>query len=219
MNGRDLTLGLVGALAVGAALGKRGSRGVQKESVPDLKLIKEEARSLAATFRRAVKEWDDWNDPDMNEDFEMGWHEDELYELFPHLLGMGNYRVVMPSRVDPRIVIKLDIRGGGSSGNGNLDEAGFWKDAGPETRKILVPVLAHDPKGAWLLMERVTPMEESEGSHTHPILLRAKQRAREVGLIDIREENISTDGRILDYAEPVTSLGSAAIQPVLRSYR
>ena len=34
MNGRDLTLGLVGALAVGAALGRRGSRATDPTSTP-----------------------------------------------------------------------------------------------------------------------------------------------------------------------------------------
>jgi hypothetical protein len=98
-------------------------------------------------------------------------------------------------------VIKLAMRP-----TDNLDEAAFWEEAGPQTKKILVPVVEFDPEGHWLVMERVTPMPwEPEDS---PTLRDLFQRAKSVGLYDVHADNVSADLRILDYAEPVSSRGT-----------
>lgn len=116
------------------------------------------------------------------------------------LLGHGVFRAVVASS-DPRFVIKLAMRP-----SDNLDEAGFWAHAGPETRALLVPVVAVDPEGYWLVMERVAPLPwEPED---HPTIRAVYQRAKGVGLLDIHADNLSSDLRILDYAEPVSSRGT-----------
>ena len=204
MNGRDLTLGLVGALALGAAVSRRGSRAMV---APDA--VREEARTDSAWFRDRARAWH-------AEDVEAGREDfiglDDMGLLLPtrmralqkrfgdRLLGHGVFRAVVASS-DPRFVIKLAMRP-----SDNLDEADFWADAGPETRTLLVPVVAVDPEGYWLVMERVTPLPwEPED---HPAIRAVYQRAKGVGLVDIHADNLSSDLRILDYAEPVSSRGT-----------
>jgi hypothetical protein len=54
MNGRDLTLGLVGALAVGAALGRRGSRATDLTSTPAFRRWFGESKVVDAEGRPLV---------------------------------------------------------------------------------------------------------------------------------------------------------------------
>ena len=205
MNGRDLTLGLVGALALGAVVRRpAGSRALH--APPE---VLEEAQSMVRWFRPQAQKWNRQDREEGREEYigldDMGVGvPSRLGSLRAHfgdrLLGHGVFRVVIASS-DPRFVIKLAMRP-----SDNLDEAAFWTDAGPKTRALLVPVVAVDPEGYWLVMERVEPLPwEPED---HPDIRAVYQRAKGVGLFDIHANNLSSDLRILDYAEPVSSRGT-----------
>ena len=119
------------------------------------------------------------------------------------------FRAVIASS-DPRFVIKFAMRP-----SDNLDEADFWANAGPKTRALLVPVVAVDPEGYWLVMERAEPLpwvivqrEDDWEPEDHPAIRALQQRAADVGLFDIHANNISSDLRIFDYAEGVSSRGT-----------
>ena len=173
------------------------SRAPRKGPVPAA--VFREAARASARFRKMISTWNEAKD----EDFELNWNEMEIEETFgDRVLGYGNFRLALASK-DPRFVIKLSMRP-----SDNLDEAAAWLDAGPRTRTMLVPVVAYDPEGHWLVMERVTPYPwgepESEG------LKALRQSARRVGLLDVHPDNVSTDLRLLDYAEPVSLKGSPA---------
>ena len=161
--------------------------------------LAEEARYYVEILDRAMKRWG--VDP-LTESADFMEHESELERLFhPNLLGFGNQRIVIASS-DPAVVIKLDPQG-----MGNQDESAFWRDAGPQTRSILVPVLQGDPDGRWLLMERVKPLRVTTRA-SDVAFQDLIDRARVLGLTDVNVENVSSDFRILDYAEPITSVGS-----------
>jgi len=204
-SGVNLTLGLVGALALGAALRRpAGSRALH---VP-AEVVKE-AQDLSRWFQTRSKSWRAEDRAAGREDFigmdDMGLllpvRMRALQERFGQkLLGHGVWRAVVAS-ADPRFVLKLAMRP-----SDNLDEAAFWADAGPKTRALLVPVVAVDPEGYWLIMERAEPLPwEPED---HPSIRAVYQRAKAVGLYDVHADNLSSDLRILDYGEPVSSRGT-----------
>jgi hypothetical protein len=184
-----------------------GSRAGSASAVPDV--VREEARAASRWFQERVRAWraEDvarWNDTYIGLD-DMGLvlpdREKVLARHFgTNLLGHGVFRAVVASS-DPRFVVKLAMRP-----SDNLDEAAFWEEAGPKTRALLVPVVGVDPDGHWLIMERVTPLpwEPEDG----PTMKAMHQRGKAVGLFDVHADNVSTDLRILDYAEPVSSRGT-----------
>ena len=114
----------------------------------------------------------------------------------------GNDRIVVRSRTNPQVVIKL-----APSGGVNLDEAAAYNGAGPEARACLVPVLAHAKNGDWLIMEHVKPASMTSSSSPDTPCVR---RLRTLGFLDLGEFNLAEDGRALDYGEPVDTRGSAA---------
>ena len=71
-------------------------------------------------------------------------------------LGRGVSREVFP--FGPEYVIK--IAHDPTEGH-NAAEAEAWATAPAEMRKYLAPVLAHDPKGVWLLMRAATRVGEA----------------------------------------------------------
>lgn len=198
MNGSGLALLAAGALALAGA-SRRGGRSVP--SVPPEVL--EEAREASEVFRKNARAWMKGMSKDvLKEDYELNWHESELRDLFGRrLLGYGTYRLALASR-DRRFIVKLSMVPAQ-----NLREARAWRDAGPKTKEILVPVLAFDPKGHWLVMERVVPYADPE-DHWSPSIRALVQRAREVGVEDVRAENISSDFRVLDYGQAKSLKGS-----------
>ena len=123
-----------------------------------------------------------------------------------NLLAYGRTRIVFASRVDPSFVIKVN-----EGGHSNRREAGVYFSAGPRLKKLLVPVLAVDPDGKWLIMERV-----SLGKTTKDMIRLGNEIIPKIRLLlgkqpfDIHEENVSSDGRLLDYGdiEPSTLVGS-----------
>ena len=198
MNGSGLALLAAGALALAGA-SRRGGRNVP--SVPPEVL--EEAREASEVFRKNARAWMKGLSEDYEkEDYELNWFESELLDLFGRrLLGYGTYRLALASR-DRRFIVKLSMIPAQ-----NLREARAWRDAGPKTKEILVPVLAFDPRGHWLVMERVVPYADPEDDW-NPSIRALVQRAREVGVEDVRAENISSDFRVLDYGQAKSLKGS-----------
>jgi hypothetical protein len=111
------------------------------------------------------------------------------------VIGSGSSRIVFRSKVDPELVIKVDF----DQGWANRNEADTYLNAGPKTRKILVPVVGSDPDGSWLIMKRVA-LSKDYGD-----VLRFKNRANRLfprsPFYDLHEGNISSDVRLLDYGD------------------
>ncbi len=199
-----MTLAAAGLLALAGA----ARRGARSQVVPEA--VRREAESQSKAFRRAVAAWTRGmtNEQISGEDRWLGIHEAEMHDLFgERLAGIGTYRVALFSN-DPRYVIKLAM-----CLSDNLDEAAAWEDAGPQTRALLVPVVACDPEGHWLIMERV----EVYGERPAPVVRLGRepwsvlrQKFERLGLLDLHPDNFSTDMRLLDYAEPVNLKGSPA---------
>jgi hypothetical protein len=171
-----------------------------------LRRVVQEAKGMSRWFRPRAKQWLAQDLREGREDYigldDMGLYvparQAEMWDSFgARLLGHGIFRAVVAAE-DPRFVVKMSMRP-----SDNLDEASFWEHAGPKTRALLVPVFAADPSGHWLIMERVEPLslETKESSALQALI----QRAQRVGLYDVHEGNVSSDFRILDYGEPVSS--------------
>lgn len=108
-------------------------------------------------------------------------------------LGRGVSREVFP--FGPEYVIK--IAHDATEGH-NVAEAEAWATAPAEMRKHLAPVLAHDPKGVWLLMRAATRVNECSGRDRDRL---ADNLGHKIG--DLHEGNIGwLDGRwvAIDYA-------------------
>ena len=199
MSGAPWALAAAGLLAL-AGGARRGARQVVPSQVI------QEAKDLSRKFRQDFPSW--------RKDFE----EEPVFNLFwgrlkeiskgHEVLGGGTQRVVLASR-DRRYVIKLT-----HEPEGNLWEAAAWRDAGPKTRKLLVPVVAADPKGHWLIMKRVTPTSWCEFEDPYPPgMLDLKRRFKALGFLDWQDHNVSEDMRVYDYAEDVSLKGSPARRP------
>jgi hypothetical protein len=199
MLGAGVTLGAVAAL-VAAGLARRGSR--QQPEEQGIRRVIAEAERAAALFQGVLDQW-----------FEEGEREEEIFlygmgllegAFGGAILGAGADRLVISS-VDPRFVIKLTHRP-----SSNLDEADIWESAGPQLRSRLVPVVAWNREGRWLIMERVEPYE---GPDRLPEVNEAIEWAHLMGFMDVRPANLSRDFKILDYGEPIDMSGSAAKLP------
>lgn len=196
-----MTLAATGLLAL-AGVARRGAR---SQVVPEA--VRREAESQSKAFRQAVATWTRGmtNEQISGEDRWLGLREAELHELFgERLAGIGTYRVAIFSN-DPRYVIKLAM-----CLSDNLDEAAAWADAGPQTRALLVPVVACDPEGHWLIMERVEVYGGKQTPEEWGLLRQRADDLDKIGLLDLHPDNFSADFRLLDYAEPVNLKGSPA---------
>ena len=176
MNGSTLTLGLVGALAAGAALSRHGSRNLPSS-------------------RRGV--FDDLADEFRSYVFKVGKGErdltDEEISVFARrhgitLLGAGYARTVF--RV-PEGALKIE--GGWPPFTDNRNEALLWKQAPASVAKYLVPVLDHAHDHGWLLMPEV-----EVGGEVTP---EARDVLDDCGLGDFmyHGSNVAKDGRLVDY--------------------
>ena len=110
-------------------------------------------------------------------------------QLGLRVLGLGLRRVVIDL---DGVALKLPLDKEGQ--RQNLAEADLWARADAGLRACLVPVLSSDPGGAWLTMERVP---------ANPRWARLSQdcvaRVRQAGVLDLSPDNLSDDGRVLDY--------------------
>ena len=112
------------------------------------------------------------------------------------VLGNGRHRVALA--LDRERVLKLPIRSTGS--HSNRAELRRWQGATIEQARHLMPVLAADPEGTWLVMAR------SEGALPELELGLVALAAR-LGVDDAHPRNWGTyRGRpvLLDYAESVS---------------
>jgi len=190
---------LLRALGQGALAAAGVARRAARQVVPAE--ISSEAKRYSKKFRDHIRSWEEMDGPID----ELSAYGSEIYSAFDGLvLGWGSERIALASS-DPRLVIKVALRPGA-----NLDEAHNWLDAGPSTKARLVPVVAFDPKGHWLIMERVTPCEYGQGWERDEGMKQACRWFEDQGLLDVRLQNLSTDLRLLDYGEPVTLKGSPA---------
>ena len=106
------------------------------------------------------------------------------FDAFPH-----DVEAVLP---DGTRVLKLVFSFFGRESN--RDEARAWREASPAMRAHLVPVLAADPMGSWLVMERVKPLRS-----TQHIPRETMDALKGCGFLDLRRPNFAADGRLLDY--------------------
>jgi hypothetical protein len=118
----------------------------------------------------------------IDEDLIEQWAEDEGLEY----LGAGSDRVVVAV---PAGALKIVADPEGS--NQNRWEAERWEQSPAELRQLLVPVLAQADDLSWILMERVG-VGGRLAQHERALLLWC-------GIDDLNDDNVSTDGRILDY--------------------
>jgi hypothetical protein len=130
-----------------------------------------------------------FDDPDAEMDaFPIGRH-------IRHL-GSGEERAVFQDRLHPRRVIKLNW----DDPVQTLREIQVWEEAPAWLRPHLVPILGYDKKGSWVVMERVQPMPRDEvGRQWLGFDPRVARRLADCGLGDAFTQNLSADGRILDY--------------------
>jgi len=112
------------------------------------------------------------------------------------LLGSGESRAVFARGPDDPVVLKLVFSSYGREANQN--EARAWREASPAIRKHLVPVVAADPEGRWLIMERVKPMRANQYAAKE-----AMEALRGCGFLDLSRPNFSADGRVLDYGNHI----------------
>ena len=108
-------------------------------------------------------------------------------------VGEGESRAVFGHATEP-VVIKFVFSSYGQEANQN--EARAWREASPNIRKHLVPIVAADPAGRWLVMERVKPMRATQ--YTEKDALADLQGC---GFLDFGRPNFSSDGRMLDYGQ------------------
>ena len=106
-------------------------------------------------------------------------------------IGSGQSRAVF-AEPDGTRVLKLVFSPYGREAN--RDEARAWREASAAMRPHLVPVLAVDPMGSWLVMERVKPMRA-----TQHIPKETMDALKGCGFLDLRRPNFAADGRLLDY--------------------
>ena len=201
-----LPIAALAALALAAKL-RRGSR--SWSDVDPLEQAKAEAERLAAVMReeRDKRRRRRLSSMKLTEEVARA-----VAARFPGRgFDWGNDRIVVRSRTNPHVVIKL-----APSGGVNLDEAAAYNGAGPEARACLVPVLAHAQNGDWLIMEHAKPASMTSSSSPDTPCVR---RLRTLGFLDLGEFNLAEDGRALDYGEPVDTRGSAARRPAARKRR
>jgi len=116
-------------------------------------------------------------------------------------LGAGSQRIVIHLG-HRQGALKVAVPGQEAA---NLTERDLWaravaeRDIGrPGLSECLVPVLACDPAGRWLLMERTWSMDARE--HV-PLKMKAcMERLEAAGVKDLHDGNIDYKGRVFDYA-------------------
>jgi DNA repair protein RadC len=108
-------------------------------------------------------------------------------------VGEGESRAVFGHATEP-VVIKFVFSSYGQEANQN--EARAWREASPNIRKHLVPIVAADPAGRWLVMERVKPMRATQYAEKA-----ALTDLQGCGFLDFGRPNFSSDGRMLDYGQ------------------
>ena len=204
MNGSHLAIGVAAALAAVGALSRRGSSSRVDANL--LNQVKDEASELSRTMQSIQVQYYGARNEDIrlyHPVAQMRFISERMKSTFPDRnFSTGSFRIVTMSKVDPRLVIKLNPV---TNGDDNLFEAAAYRNAGPKTRACLVPVLAHSREGAWLIMEYAEPASDLVWP-----MGPCSRHLKALGFRDVvHKGNLTEDGRILDYAERVRTRGSA----------
>lgn len=140
MRGDLLALGAVSGLVAAGLARTRGTANVSAFGWPDA--VPYALRMRAADIAERVR-----NDTRRGRE---GYPRRVPREMGTYL-GEGETRIVYA--LDPDFVVKIpqDRHHNGY----NQNEAAIWAKASPGLRELLVPVLAADPSGAWLIMPRI----------------------------------------------------------------
>jgi len=194
VNGRDLALASLATLAVAGVAARRGSS--SRATTPAQRAHYD---ALAASYAA-----DGWRHGIT------AWAAD--HDLVR--LGSGESRAVFAERDPARVglpplhVLKLNHGGAGHDGTrSSREEIRVWTQAPAWLRPYLVPILDYDPDGRWILMEYAEPLYSSsyenadedgaDASEVIPVEIIRKLRA--CGVSDLVVQNVSADGRLLDY--------------------
>lgn len=182
LNGRTLALGLVGALALAGAVRRRTSeRGSPSRALTDADRNRYD--QIAEDFSTY------FDDPDA---------EMEAFPIGRHLrhIGSGEERAVFQDRLHPGRVLKLNW----DDPLQTLREIRVWEEAPAWIRPHLVPLLGYDRAGKWVVMEYAKPMPRDEaGRQWLGMETGTARRLADCGLGDAFTQNLSSDGRLLDY--------------------
>ena len=239
MNGTSLTLGLVGALALAGTV-RRGSRsrvGATRQGglrPGEARRFNAIYKSLQDTIRGVVEAYETGFGTGGCCDDMLAYEEisNWLANVGLPVLGEGAFRWVFDLG-DGR-VLKLEKGLGqiedydgdeistwnADPSTSSLTEAERWRLASPAQREHLVPVLAFDPKGRWIIMPKVVPLlqgldsdadldayvkERDRRMARRPEKVKQVHRvAKSMGITrqQVRGDNLDKDFRLLDYGDP-----------------
>ena len=166
MNGRDLTLGLIGALALGAAVRRRGTRNTQPPAEWE-RLI-----DLAPALLESVDvAYDDREDRDGATKLLASYLRANGFKV----LGYGGTRVAV--LLDDIYVAKVAAFDDGI--RQNESESGLWgilKREAPELAEMVLPIHDVDGEGIVLLTERAKPCSGVTRKRCTPLLDAARRK-------------------------------------------
>ena len=184
VGGEGLALGVVGALALAAAA---ASRMTKARGSANLSPARREAfDALAEAYRSYASKVSAF----------IGTRESRNFAKSNgiNFLGDGSFRAVFSV---PEGALKIEKRGyqneeGWPEFGENKKEVHIWQSAPAGIRKSLVPILDHAHDYAWVLMPEV-----EMGGTLDPEKIKGLIAC---GIGDLRAQNISRDGRIVDYS-------------------
>ena len=111
-------------------------------------------------------------------------------------LGSGEARVVFRDKLRPKRVVKLNW----DDPDQTLKEIQVWNEAPAWLRPHLVPVLGYDRGGRWAVYEYAEPMPaDTARDEWAGVDNEVARRLADCGLGDAVAQNLSKDGRLLDY--------------------
>lgn len=111
-------------------------------------------------------------------------------------LGSGEARVVFRDKRHPKRVVKLNW----DDPDQTLKEIQVWNEAPAWIRPHLVPVLGYDRGGRWAVYEYAEPMPaDTARVEWAGVDNEVARRLANCGLGDAVAQNLSKDGRLLDY--------------------
>ena len=188
---------------------RKASKAKRKSATVTMEDIVRKAEELSARWHADdgpgdLRRWDD--DGDEDDDYD-----DKLYRSFHAFarenkikpLACGESRCVFDMGLYPEggPAIKLTVDG---SPDSNINEADLWERATTEQARLLAPVVASDPGGAWLVMELADTEIVFEEAGSAAMDLQKMLHESGLYLLDIHGSNIGTvDGRLvaIDYGE------------------
>ena len=184
MGGEGLALGMVGALALAAAAASRLSKARGSANLSPAR--REAFDVLAEAYRSYARKVSAFSGTLESRNF--------AKSNGINFLGDGSFRAVFSV---PEGALKIQKRRyqneeGWPEFGENEKEVQIWQSAPAGIRKSLVPILDHAHDYAWVLMPEV-----EMGGTLDPEKIKGLSAC---GIGDLRAQNISRDGRIVDYS-------------------